>query len=96
MPQQEIRELEFPSIEAARREWPIERWEKEGHPKQWCLVEKNNAIEVQVDIGYGYIRIVQANTRKVLGQGKYMAHTENYEWVVLDRDYYGCPKYIWS
>ena len=70
-----------------------EHWEEAGRPYLWLKVEEAvcGIFTVYIDLAYGYLLLFKSN--EILGKGIDSVITD--EVIVLDKDYYGCSKYIW-
>ena len=68
-------------------------WEKADKPRMWLSVEKLDDYEVQIDVGYGGVRLLKNNLE--------IARTNQTEIIqddiiVIDKEYYSATKYIWK
>ncbi len=70
-------------------------WIKDGRPDVWVKVEsllsEDVLYEVEVNVAYGGIRLLQDND--VVSSGKYEAISDTM--IALDKEYYGLSKYLW-
>ena len=73
----------------------LDAWLRLGQPHSWSRMEtklvKGKAVRVWVDTGYGILLVVGRDGELHHGKNE-VTHKD---WVVLDTDYYGLPKYIW-
>lgn len=75
----------------------LTEWAVLGNPHMWKIMETvcvdHNTYEAQVDYGYGYVRLM-VNGDEV-GRAK-VTHIVIFEnCVLLDKEYFGCSKYLW-
>ena len=70
----------------------VEEWQTNGKPFTWQLVETQGPHAVYLDSGYGWLALF--DNGKLVGCGKETINTA--DCVVLCKDYYGTPKYIWK
>lgn len=70
----------------------LEEWEAQGKPKMWETVESKGEYEVQIDSGYGYMRLMKFGLEVEEAYNGIIVHDNV---VVLDKDLYGVTKYIW-
>jgi hypothetical protein len=63
-------------------------------PLAWRIVEQTAPFTVCLDTHYGRLALFEGDT--LAGIGKLHIIPDNNKCVVLDKDYYGVPKYIWQ
>lgn len=69
----------------------LARWQAEGRPAVWEIVEECGGFAAATDSSYGLLALFRGD--KCLGVGKSSVIAEAA--VLLDREYYGTAKFIW-
>lgn len=70
----------------------LDEWKQSANSFAWMLVETNDQHTVYLDTFYGWLALF--NNGVLVGVGKETI-TSN-DCVVLCKDYFGTPKYIWK
>jgi hypothetical protein len=83
-------------IENVSQRLGVDEWQAKGKPHEWEMVEEKDVhgrcFRVYVDYGHGKIALTEEG--KLVRHGKDFLSTDDV--VVLEKEYYGVRKYIWS
>ncbi len=71
---------------------PQKEWKAMGKPIMWVCEETDGEYEVQFDVGYGGMRLLHSGKEVIRGRN----HIYWNGVLVMDKNIYGLPKYLWT
>jgi len=88
-----MKDLEFVTTEDILS---LDDWQKQGRPRMWVPVEVKGDWRVDIDHGYGCMRLMNKGTEvgSCGSTSNFISDSQN-RVVCLRADYYDLPQYLW-